>query len=95
MGDNESGKPDSGELFGIPYNFEEPSIGRLLSSHWQPDEGMFVEQPFGIGYTLNLANWRSWVVAAVALGLWWQESQKHREEADEAEEPVEVIVDDD
>jgi hypothetical protein len=45
MGDNESGKPESGELFGIPYNFEEPSIGRLLSSHWQPDEGMFVEQP--------------------------------------------------
>ena len=33
MGD----KPESGQIFGIPYNFERPSIGRLLSAHWQPD----------------------------------------------------------
>lgn len=94
-----SEKPSSGELFGIPYNFERPSLGRLLSSYWQPGKGMFVEKPFGIGYTLNLANPRSWVVIAVALGLYWQGKQSAAadaaspdEEADDG--PVEVIVDD-
>ncbi|WP_049979775.1 DUF5808 domain-containing protein [Halolamina rubra] len=96
MVDNESGKPQSGELFGVPYNFEQPSISRMLSSYWQPGEGMLVEKPFGVGYTLNLANWRSWVVGLVVVGLLWQESQKDRDgEAGGDEEPVEVIVDDD
>ena len=62
MGD----RPQSGEVFGIPYNFERPSLGRMLSSYWRPGQGMLVEKPFGIGYTLNLANWRSWIVLAVA-----------------------------
>ena len=91
-------KPETGELFGIPYNFERPSIRRLLSSYWQPGEGMLVEKPFGIGYTLNLANWRSWVVLLVAGGLLFQE-RKSRESAAMAggadEGPVEVVVDDD
>jgi hypothetical protein len=89
-------KPPSGELFGIPYNFEKPSFRRLLSSYWQPGEGMLVKKPFGIGYTLNLANWRSWVVLAVAGGLIWQQRQGDGEEIeteDEDEEPVEVVVD--
>ena len=90
-------KPSSGEILGIPYNFERPSLGRLLSSYWQPGKGMLVEKPFGIGYTLNLANWRSWVVLAVASGLYWQGKQAEagrvsRDEASE-DEPVEVIVD--
>ncbi|WP_435196471.1 DUF5808 domain-containing protein [Natronomonas sp. EA1] len=85
-------KPQSGELFGIPYNFERPSLGRLLSSYWQPDEGMLVEKPFGIGYTLNLANWRSWVVLAVAGALFYQQ-RKGGEEGEEESEPVEVLVD--
>ncbi|WP_418281567.1 DUF5808 domain-containing protein [Halorubrum sp. DTA98] len=92
-------KPTSGEIFGIPYNFERPSIGRLLSAHWQPDEGMLVEKPFGIGYSLNLANWRSWVVLAVAGGLYWQSQQAEKssvsETATDDDGPVEVIVDDD
>jgi len=92
-------KPSSGEILGIPYNFERPSLGRLLSSHWQPGKGMLVEKPFGIGYTLNLANWRSWVVLAVAGGLYYQQSQSvdaGDAGADEAEDgPVEVVVDDD
>ncbi|MWV63746.1 hypothetical protein GRS48_02745 [Halorubrum sp. JWXQ-INN 858] len=92
-------KPSSGEIFGIPYNFERPSIGRLLSAHWQPGKGMLVEKPFGIGYTLNLANWRSWVVVAVAGGLYWQGKQSEAARASAADaaddEPVEVIVDDD
>ena len=96
-----SEKPSSGELFGIPYNFERPSLGRLLSSYWQPGKGMLVEKPFGIGYTLNLANWRSWIVLAVAGGLYYQQTQSagaggaSDDDAAADDEPVEVIVDDD
>ncbi|WP_313693458.1 DUF5808 domain-containing protein [Halorarum halobium] len=91
-------KPESGDLFGVPYNFERPSIRRLLSSYWQPGEGMLVEKPFGIGYTLNLANWRSWAVLVVAGALLFQERNagSASAEADGSEDgPVEVIVDDD
>lgn len=87
-------KPQSGEIFGVPYNFERPSIKRLLSSYWRPDEGMLVEKPFGVGYTLNLANWRSWVVLVVAIGLYWQQQNSGSSSAEsEDDEPVEVIVD--
>jgi hypothetical protein len=87
-------RPQSGEIFGVPYNFDRPSVRRLLSSYWQPDDGMLVEKPFGIGYTLNLANWRSWVALAVVGALLWHEGQsKSRDRADRDEEPVEVIVD--
>ncbi|QZP36515.1 DUF5808 domain-containing protein [Halobaculum magnesiiphilum] len=90
-------KPQTGELFGIPYNFERPSVGRLLSSYWKPGKGMLVEKPFGIGYTLNLANWRSWMVLVVAGALLYQERSGRDGDVDddEASEPVEVIVDDD
>jgi len=94
-------KPSSGEILGIPYNFERPSLGRLLSSYWQPGKGMLVEKPFGIGYTLNLANWRSWVVLAVAGGLYYQQKQSGAAgdtgdaDAEADDGPVEVIVDDD
>jgi hypothetical protein len=88
-------KPQSGELFGVPYNFERPSLGRMMSAYWQPDEGMLVEKPFGIGYTLNLANWRSWIVLAVAGALFYQQRQASEAAAEEdTEEPVEVVVDD-
>jgi len=83
-------KPQSGELFGVPYNFERPTVGRLLSSYWQPGEGMLVRKPFGIGYTLNLADWRSWIVLVVAGLLLYQEQ---RGGGDGEEDPVEVIVD--
>ena len=86
-------KPQSGELFGIPYNFERPSLGRMFSSYWRPGEGMLVEKPFGIGYTLNLANWRSWVVLLVAGGLVYQETQADRAGEEPTDEPVEVLVD--
>ncbi len=90
-------KPETGEILGIPYNFERPSIGRLLSAYWQPGKGMLVKKPFGIGYTLNLASWRSWLVLGVAGALLYQERSGSSEaEADEpeADEPVEVIVED-
>ncbi|MEY7851291.1 DUF5808 domain-containing protein [Natrarchaeobius sp. A-rgal3] len=89
-------KPTSGEILGVPYNFDRPSLSRMISAYWQPGEGMLVEKPFGVGYTLNLANWRSWVVVAVAGALLWQQEQSSSTSTDESEdEPVEVIVDDD
>ncbi len=88
-------KPQSGELFGVPYNFEKPSIGRMMSAYWQPGEGMLVQKPFGIGYTLNLANWRSWVVLGVAAALYYQQQRASGpSEREGDEEPVEVVVDD-
>jgi len=91
-----SDRPPSGELFGIPYNFERPSLQRLLSSYWQPDEGMLVKKPFGVGYTLNLANWRSWIVLAVVGALVYQQSRGggggDADVGDREDEPVEVLV---
>ena len=87
-------KPSSGEIFGIPYNFERPSISRMLKSYWQPGDGMLVEKPFGIGYTLNLANWRSWLVLAVVGALLWNERGGGDDGADADEDPVEVVVED-
>ena len=95
-------KPKQGEILGVPYNFERPSIGRLVSSHWQPGDGMLVRKPFGIGYTLNLASWRSWIVLAVTSALLWQEkgaagdddADAEADGDDEAEDdPAEIVVD--
>jgi hypothetical protein len=90
-------KPTSGELFGVPYNFERPKLSKMLSSYWQPGEGMLVEKPFGVGYTLNLANWRSWLVLAVAGVLLYQQQVAGDDAADDSavDEAVEVVVDDD
>lgn len=90
-------KPESGEVFGVPYNFNRPSLSRMLSSYWQPGKGMLVEKPFGIGYTLNLANWRSWLALIVVGFLFYHDRQSDTgDEATESadDEPVEVIVDD-
>jgi hypothetical protein len=54
---------------------------------------MLVEKPFGVGYTLNMANWRSWVVLAITLALWWQ-SKGAGTEGDEDEDAVDVVVED-
>jgi hypothetical protein len=87
-------KPSSGEILGVPYNFERPSLSRMLSSYWEPGEGMLVKKPFGIGYTLNLANWRSWVVIAVAGGLLMQERNGGAADETAEDEAVEVLVED-
>lgn len=87
-------KPQSGTIFGVPYNFERPSFKRMLSSYWRPGEGMLVEKPFGIGYTLNLANWRSWLVILVAGALYWQGTGDDEFDDADDDEPVEVVVDD-
>ncbi len=75
-------KPTSGEILGVPYNFDRPSLSRLISAYWQPGEGCS-SKPFGVGYSLNLANWRSWVVVAVAGALLWQQEQSSSTSADE------------
>ncbi|MFB6103547.1 MAG: DUF5808 domain-containing protein [Halobacteriaceae archaeon] len=91
-------KPTSGELLGIPYNFDRPKLSRMVSAYWQPGEGMLVEKPFGVGYTLNLANWRSWIALAVVGALVWQErgggDRGEAEVVEDEEGPVEVVVDD-
>ena len=87
-----SQKPEAGTLFGIPYNFERPSLSRLIAAHWQPGERMIVEKPFGIGYTLNLANWRAWVVLAVTGGLVYTERSRGESTPEESEEAVDVLV---
>jgi len=86
-------KPQSGTIFGIPYNFERPSVGRLLASYWQPGKGMLVQKPFGIGYTLNLASWRSWVVLLVAGAMLYLERGSGDGIEAEDDGPVEVVVD--
>ena len=87
-------KPTSGSVFGVPYNFEQPGLRRMLSAYWQPGESMLVEKPFGVGYTLNLANWRAWVVLGVAGLLFYQETRPPAEPDDEGGDAVEVIVED-
>lgn len=88
-------KPSSGDLFGIPYNFDRPSIRRLIGSYWQPGERMVVEKPFGVGYTLNLANWRSWIVLAVAGAMVYLEQRSGEGDTTVDDDPIEIIVDDD
>ena len=85
-------KSSSGSIFGIPYNFEKPSMRRMVSAYWQPGKGMLVEKPFGVGYSLNMANWRSWLVVALAAILVWKE-RSATTETQEDEGAVEVIVD--
>ena len=97
---NMADKPKQGEILGIPYNFERPSIGRLLSSYWQPGDSMLVQRPFGIGYSLNLANWRSWIVLAVIGALVLQERSAGDDadadadgEGEDEDDPAEIVVD--
>ena len=90
---------DRHTFFGIPYRFDPPSLREVLAAYWQPGERMLVEKPFGIGYSLNLANWRSWVVIAVVAALAGLEDRSQPEEtadtdaaAEDDDGPVEVLV---
>jgi hypothetical protein len=91
---------DRHTFFGIPYRFDPPSLREVLAAYWQPGEPMLVEKPFGIGYSLNLANWRSWVAIAVVAALAALEDRSDTDETDETDAaategddgPVEVLV---
>ncbi len=87
-----SDRPASGTILGIPYNFEPPKLTRMLKGYWQPGEGMLVPKPFGVGYTLNLANWKSWIVILVAGALVAHERRNSDDPEEEDQEPVEVLV---
>ncbi|MFW6436626.1 MAG: DUF5808 domain-containing protein [Halococcoides sp.] len=88
-------KPTTGRLLGVPYNFERPGLRRILAAHVQPGKGMIVEKPFGIGYTVNLASWRTWVLLAVAGLLWYHEraSKRSSEDALDSDDDSEVLID--
>jgi hypothetical protein len=45
-----------GRLFDfVPYDFRMPTPRKLLNAWWNPDSGtIFGEQPFGVGWTVNL-----------------------------------------
>jgi hypothetical protein len=85
-----------GSFLGIPFDFRPPSLKRAISAHWQPGERMLVRKPFGIGYTLNLANWRSWVAVGVIAALVFQERGGHEgpKPSDDDDGGVEVVVED-
>jgi hypothetical protein len=46
-----------GRLFdSVPYDFRIPTPQKLMRAFWNPDSGnLFSEQPFGVGWTVNLA----------------------------------------
>ena len=45
-----------GRLFDfVPYDFRIPTPRKLMQAWWNPDSGnIFSEQPFGVGWTINL-----------------------------------------
>jgi hypothetical protein len=81
-----------GSVFGVPYDFRRPRLGRLVSAHWKPGDGMLVRKPFGLGYTLNLANWRSWVALAVTGLLVW--SERSGADGADADASREIVIED-
>jgi cytochrome b len=40
----------------VPYDFRVPTLARIRSAMWNPDDDRIVtEQPFGVGWTVNVA----------------------------------------
>lgn len=55
--------PDpQGKLLGIPYDLRRPTLARLRSRFWNPDDPrLFTPKSFGWGYDINLyrlVHWR-------------------------------------
>jgi hypothetical protein len=55
--------PDAqGKLLGMPYDWRRPTLARLRSRVWNPDEPrLFTPKSFGWGYDINfyrLVHWR-------------------------------------
>jgi hypothetical protein len=49
------GRPLSGSLLGIPYNFELPTPGRAKRALWDPSsDRLLVPHLYGWGYSLNV-----------------------------------------
>jgi hypothetical protein len=46
-----------GRIARVPYDFRTPSLSRLRSRVWQPDQSaVVVPKSFGLGWTLNLGS---------------------------------------
>lgn len=44
-----------GDIAGIPYDFRFPTVERLRSTFWNPnDPRLFVPRAFGVGWDINL-----------------------------------------
>jgi len=44
-----------GKIYGVPYDFRRPTLGRLRQSWWNPDDAsLFTARTFGVGWSINL-----------------------------------------
>jgi hypothetical protein len=56
-----------GHVFGIPYDFRRPTIARIRTALWSPDESnIFSPHVLGVGWTLNAGRLYALVVKRVA-----------------------------
>jgi len=49
-----------GRFLAIPYDWRMPTLHKALRRLWQPGGPVFVPKVFGWGWTLNLANAKTW-----------------------------------
>ena len=48
-----------GRIGPVPYDFRVPTLERLQSAYWNPDdERLFTDRVFGVGWAINLAQVR-------------------------------------
>ncbi|OLT21621.1 hypothetical protein BJF78_08030 [Pseudonocardia sp. CNS-139] len=46
-----------GQVAGVPYDFRAPTVDKVLSRMWAPDNpALLVPHVFGVGWTVNLAS---------------------------------------
>ena len=68
-------KKDHGVVAGIPYDFRKPTSKKIKSSMWSKSDNVLVPKPYGIGWTLNFRNPKSYVflgaIVAFVLGAFY------------------------
>lgn len=63
-----SEKKRYGEFAGIPYDFRTPTWKRARQRMWnEKDRRVFTPKSWGVGWTLNFRNPRSWIVVAAIV----------------------------
>lgn len=61
-----------GRFLKMPYGWRMPTMQRIKARVWLPGGPMIRPRVFGWGWTLNLANPRSWaLLAGILLAVWW------------------------
>jgi len=49
-----------GKMLGIPYDFRRPTLAKLKSHYWNPeDERIFIPRAFGFGWDINFFSLRA------------------------------------